>query len=93
MPAGYFCMPFPRSNVGGGEGAKTAPVGLLPGNQSRGLLCPPGISSRTHLVVYDQACYLGSWNGGTRTVFLAILGVGDSYLVDLEPFFLILGPY
>jgi hypothetical protein len=70
---------------------------MAPGNQSRGLLCPPGISYRTQLAVDDQACYLGSLNVGSRTVFLAILGTilgaGDSCLGNLEPFFLILGPY
>ncbi len=56
------------------EERKRRPGGLLPGNQSRGLLCPPGIYSRTHLAVYDQACYLGSLNGRSRTVFFCHFG-------------------
>jgi hypothetical protein len=79
------------------RGRKRRRGGLLPGNQNCGYLRPPGISSRTHLAVYDRACYMGSLNAGTGTVFWVILGtilgVGDSCLVNLEPFFLILGPY
>ncbi len=55
-PPGIFTCRSRAATAEERRGAKTASVGLLPGNQSRGLLCPQGISSRTHLVVYDQAC-------------------------------------
>jgi hypothetical protein len=53
----------------------------------RVFLLEPIWQCMTRLAIWDDCM------GGLGPFFGAILGVGDSFLVNLEPFSLILGPY